>query len=281
MKKYISLVVVCILAACILPACQPASPAVVATPIAIIQATLPPAQPPAAATVEPAPVSTGTAPAVTAGSTPAVEIRMAHEEGDNPKYTVDIEFPVLVSPDGPAFNDAVKTITDRVVQSFKDGASAYPTIDDPNLTSFNSVHIYTTILQQDSHILSVFLEVSEYYRGMAHPAPSSYVVNYSFDTGKVLNLADLFKPDTDYLKLISDYCITELKTKDFFAFPEGADPKPENYQNWNLTPYGLQITFPPYQVAAYAAGFVRITIPYNVLKPQLNPTGPLMYIIKP
>lgn len=285
MKKPVSILLVSTVTAFVLLSCQLITPTATSMPAATNEPV-----PSLAPTSEPIPTETAKAvttplpavtPVVTASAVnPVVEVRNSHQEGDNPKYTIDIAYPYLVSPEGPAFNHAVEDITKRVVTAFKDNASSYPTIDDPNLTSYNSVNIYTTLHQQDSHILSVYLEISEYYRGAAHPSPSSAVVNYSFDRGQVLSLADLFAPGADYLKVISDYCIQDLQGKDFFNFPEGADPKAENYRVWNLTSDGLLITFDPYQVAPYAAGFVRVTIPYTVLQPYLDPSSPIAYLYK-
>ena len=37
-------------------------------------------------------------------------------------------------------------------------------------------------------------------------------------------------------------------------FPDGAEPRPENYQVWNFDFNGLLITFDQYQVMPYAYG---------------------------
>jgi len=59
-------------------------------------------------------------------------------------------------------------------------------------------------------------------------------------------------------------------------FPEGAEPKPENYQVWNFDFDNLLITFEQYQVMPYSAGPQTMTIPYYRLKDELNPASPLV-----
>lgn len=49
-------------------------------------------------------------------------------------------------------------------------------------------------------------------------------------------------------------------------FPEGADPKPENYQNWNMGLRNLVITFDVYQVVPYAAGAQECQVPLVTLR---------------
>ncbi len=79
------------------------------------------------------------------------------------------------------------------------------------------------------------------------------------------------------LDKIANYCIAQLKTRNigFEAFTSGAQPTPENYGNWNITPDGLLITFDEYQVAAYAAGPQEVVVPYTELQSVIDPHGPL------
>jgi hypothetical protein len=89
-----------------------------------------------------------------------------------------------------------------------------------------------------------------------------------------VSLADLFTPNSNYLKVISDYAIKELKKLDTVSAVElGAGPKIDNYHSWNITPTGLKITFDPYQVGPYAAGAHEVVVPYSVLKPIIRQDG--------
>ena len=65
----------------------------------------------------------------------------------------------------------------------------------------------------------------------------------ALESGQEVQLAALFEPGSDYLKVISDYCIAELNKRDIGAWLEGAAPIPENYRVWNITTEGLIITF--------------------------------------
>jgi hypothetical protein len=99
------------------------------------------------------------------------------------------------------------------------------------------------------------------------------------NTIKVLTLADLFKPNTNYLQAISDYSIKTLQAAGKLDFPEGAQPKPENYQGWNIRKDGLQINFDDYQVTPHAVGPQTVIIPYSALTSLINPKGPLAQFI--
>jgi hypothetical protein len=102
---------------------------------------------------------------------------------------------------------------------------------------------------------------------------------FTFDptSGKNLTLADLFIPEADYLKALSQLSRAKLPavmgeyavTSDI---DRGTEPKEENFSNFFLTPSELVILFPAYQVAAYAAGpqALRISLAEltSILKPE-------------
>jgi hypothetical protein len=122
------------------------------------------------------------------------------------------------------------------------------------------------------------------YLGGAHPGTFYLAINYDTTTRKILSLADLFEPGTDYLGLVSSLCIAELQTRSELLFPDfathGAAPMPENYQTWAITPNGLLVVFQEYQVAPYVAGAQTVLIPYQALAEQLDPSGPLSFFAK-
>lgn len=134
-------------------------------------------------------------------------------------------------------------------------------------------------------LVSIAFGISFFGEGAAHPNHYTVVFNYDLSAGKQLKLADLFKPNSDYLKVISDYAINDLTEQlreqtsggdpDTDWIREGAGPKDENYKSWNLSDKGLEITFDAYQVASYAAGPHEVIIPLSALKDVIDPNGPL------
>jgi hypothetical protein len=136
-------------------------------------------------------------------------------------------------------------------------------------------------------LISIAFTISSYSAGAAHPNSYTEVVNFDLKNGKLLRLADLFVPGSKYLQAISAYCIQELKKQaneqgmsDDDWIKKGAGPNPANYKNWTITKKGLEITFDPYQVAAYAAGPQQVTVPYSTLKEIIKPDGPAGQFVK-
>src|SRR5262249_43835062 len=129
--------------------------------------------------------------------------------------------------------------------------------------------------------LSIKFQTEGYLAGAAHPYHMVYVLNYDLEHGQDIALSDLFLPNANYLETISNYCAAQLATRDidFKDFSQGADPKPENYKNWNISSDGLLITFDEYQVAPYSAGPQTVSVPYSELKALIDPNGPLAGIL--
>lgn len=139
----------------------------------------------------------------------------------------------------------------------------------------SSIWITHTLTAATEDLVSVLFFVDGYVMGAAHPFHYSYTVNYDLVGARMLGLSDLFLPNTDYLQLLSQYSLEDLKRREILVWEEGALPVPENYQSWNVTPEGLRIGFDEYAVAPYAAGPQAVIVPYAVLADIIDPEGPL------
>ncbi|GAB4487889.1 MAG: hypothetical protein Fur0016_05260 [Anaerolineales bacterium] len=199
------------------------------------------------------------------------------ESGQSPNYTIETKIPVMQGDDPRVtrFNAEVLALVTREVEQFKGGLAGLPAAPISAGSSFENAY---TIVSPPGDVLSLNFGFYVYSDGAAHPY--SYTLTYTYDLqhGEPLRLEQLFRPGADYLGPIASYCQAELTRRDIgfdTLFATGADPTPENYRNWNITPEGLLIHFDPYQVAAYAAGPQDVLIPYAELNAIINPDGPL------
>jgi hypothetical protein len=203
------------------------------------------------------------------------------EESQKPPYSVKAQIPNLQgSTDDRVtkFNNAMAELTQEEIARFKDNARMGYATPGSNGSFYEQKY---TLLSAPGNVLSLKFDIYSYIEGSAHPGNQTRVVNYDLESGTDLNLDQLFKPGSDYLQTIANYCIAQLKTRpiDFQANSAGANPTLQNYSNWNITPDGLLITFDEYQVAAYAAGAQLVTIPYSELQSILATDGPLAQYI--
>ena len=207
------------------------------------------------------------------------------EKNKQLQYEIDVEYPQITGSTNPAaekFNQQAKALVTEEVRSFR--AAMIDLADDEiETTTSSDLGIGYTVALANDDLISIDFGIGGYYRGAAHPNSHSRVINFDLKNGKLLKLADLFKPEGRYLQAISDYCVKDLqkqsKAKDNMldeaTIRSGAGPNPKNYQSWTITKRGLGINFDSYQVGPYAAGPQFVLVPYSAIKDSIKPDGPI------
>lgn len=242
---------------------------------AVIAAALPPATafmqtdsplPTAAPVATPQPATRPSRPAVP----PKITTQVLQEVTTTlPIYAIDVKYP-MAPPEGNnnTFNRLAREQVDGVIAAFKKDLAASDIVTDVAYIT-NSLNIDYRIIRNLKGIISTRFSNGIYFAGAAHPNTFSSVLNFDLNTGQPITLAEVFKPDVDYLSILSNYCKRVLQRRGVLDFPEGADPKPENYQNWNMGRYNLVITYDAYQVAPYALGPQECQVPLVFLRRHL------------
>lgn len=208
---------------------------------------------------------------------PVLSTKKIDEYSEDPKYTIEVEYPYLEgTANDDAFNQSVNDLVLIQIDDFKQlaGESEEWRVNEmPEIGS--DLYIDYSVTNTKNGVINILFEFSYYYAGAAHPGSHSLVLNFDLNHGGRLELSDLFIHDSNYLEVISDYCIDQLKSTGYLDFEEGALPQPENYRNWNIQPEGILISFDPYQVAPYAVGPQKVLIPFSELRNVIRSDGPL------
>lgn len=230
----------------------------------------------------PRPVSTPMPPSPTSTPIPLSKLvtlvsKELNETNQTPPFTIEAQTPQLTGNEDArviAFNQRLSQLVTTEVDTWR---QSFLQITAPNIGKGSSLDITFTPLSQIGDLWSFKFDFRFYSDGAAHPGLYSITINYDLNQGRELTLADLFLPNSNYLEVISKYCITELGKQPGFEgpFAEGAKPTPENYHNWNIAPEGLLITFDMYQVAPGASGPQQVLIPYAELRGIIDPGGVL------
>jgi hypothetical protein len=191
------------------------------------------------------------------------------------RYEIETALPQLTGADSARvekFNQAVANMVAESIGPFKkELADMAREGDAPEKVA--NLDVSYEIIAADKDFISVLFSFQN-YAGGAHPNTITKSFNYDLTRNAHVKLADLFTPNANYLKVISDYSISELKKLDTVSYAEeGAGPKIENFHSWNIAPFGLKITFDRYQVGPYAVGDHEVVVPYSVLKPIIKPDG--------
>ncbi|MGE5462475.1 MAG: RsiV family protein [Syntrophothermus sp.] len=231
------------------------------------------------ATVMPSPVpATGTSSPLLSQQVTVVSQPLG-ETNPNPPFTLTAQTPQLTGSDDPrvtTFNQRLNELVKKEVDAWRENFLQITTV-------FNGSTLDATykLVSQIGDLWSFKFDFHFYSDGAAHPGLYSITLNYDLGQGRELALGDLFLPNSNYLEVIANSCITELSKQPGFEgpFADGAKPTPENYRNWNITPDGLLITFDTYQVAPGASGPMQVLVPYDQLKEVIDPQGPLAGVV--
>jgi hypothetical protein len=271
-----------ILSACSLPSTPASTLAPTPTPIPSAIPTDLPATETAVASaslVPPTVIPTVTAVTTAASSKvmPVLGTKTLKEKNDKKKYDIDIEYPLMQGKAAQVdpFNQEMNDFITQTVNGFKNDLASYS--DTSAGDSNNSLQLrFTTPLVSDQ-VVSILFQAYFYYAGAAHPNTYYVAYNYDLTQNKMLELNDLFLPNSNALSIISFYCQVHLEKNlgDSYV-KEGATAIEDNYKNWNIKLDGLQFTFDPYQVAPYAAGPQTIVVPFSVLEKIVAPDSVLI-----
>jgi hypothetical protein len=214
--------------------------------------------------------------------------KLFKEANKEKHYTIDVEYPQIEGGDPrfDKFNKEARGLVTKQIAEWKTNEAARDADMQTDLADEASnfdMGIGYDIRYATDDLISVEFSEGGYSRGAAHPNSFTIVLNYDLKNGKKLALSDLFKPKSNYLSVISTYCIKNLKEqskkKDLMLDDEtiqsGAGPKADNYKACAITKKGLWITFDAYQVGPYAAGPQYVLVPYSAVKDLIKPDGPI------
>jgi hypothetical protein len=124
------------------------------------------------------------------------------------------------------------------------------------------------------NLLALELYGYEYPFGAAHGMPTEIYPHIDLVSGQFYELKDLFKKNSDYVKVISDIVGEQIKNNPdkYFIFPDAYKGIKED-QPFYVDEDTLYIYFFPYEIAAFAAGFPTFEIPFNDIMNIIDTEG--------
>lgn len=125
-------------------------------------------------------------------------------------------------------------------------------------------------------ILSLSL-IHDSYSGGVHGLRLIKSLNFDVGTGREYKLRDLFKPDADYIKRLSDIIMKQIKERNIYLLGEFKGIRPD--ADFYLTDKDLVIYFQLYEITSYAFGFPYFPISVYDIKDIINDQGPLKKLL--
>ena len=191
------------------------------------------------------------------------------------RYDIDVRYPQIVGME----NALIATINHRIINltTARYERALYPTqaevynFQHQHPNSFNRVNMdYEIGLATDS-FLSIYFDVNNYDMRSANWSQYGLTLNYDFTSKKELKLSDMFKPGSNYLEFISDYCQVELSNGTEPVVHSALTPDPKNFTNWQITSTGIRFRFDECKVFRCATGAQTVQISFVALDHLLNP----------
>lgn len=174
----------------------------------------------------------------------------------------------------------IDTYLQHTQQTFEE--SYTPDYSLPSFLNNWSMNISYELYHFSDDVVSIKF-TNDYYTGGAHPNHDFTTFTFDLADDRQIYLQDLFVEGSDPWKVIApivqqdleehlaEVFGTALSDDDKNIITIGAGENPDNYQNFALTSDSLIFFFPPYQVAAYAAGAQEVSIPLDQLSDILKP----------
>jgi Protein of unknown function (DUF3298) len=205
-------------------------------------------------------------------------------------YDINIQYPRIESSDEGSIREVnahVAGFATGIVEHFRKEAVAAVANDEQR--RFRAEHKTCDSLEGrfdvsllTERLLSLRFIIWTQGAGAIHPNTYTHTLNFLLSPFQQLRFQDLFRPESDYLGAVSEYCVSDLRRQvatrppgkpvpqDDSWLVEGAGPKESNFEAYLLTKTGLLLIFDPYRVGSYAEGSQEVHIPVEVLRQFLD-----------
>lgn len=133
------------------------------------------------------------------------------------------------------------------------------------------------IKTNERNILSLSLTGMGEFGG-AHPKTTIKSLTMDIKTGKVYQLKDLFKPNSNYIEIISEIIAQQIEERNIPLLNDFDKTRPD--QDYYIADKSIVVYFQQYEIAPYSEGFPYFVIPIYDLQSIICKDGPLEKMIE-
>lgn len=184
---------------------------------------------------------------------------------------LDIEYPKIIKMGNiqaqQNINNVIRKSVDRMIRD-----QGY--FQNPNIIMWASYEVKTN----ERGALSINL-VNDAYSGGAHGLTVMQGLTFDINTGTMYQLKDLFKPNSNYQKVLSDIVRKQIKDRNIFVLGSFIGIKPN--QDFYIADKVLVLYFQLYELTSYAFGFPAFPISVYDIGDIINhksPLGKMIYL---
>lgn len=120
-----------------------------------------------------------------------------------------------------------------------------------------------------NHVVSFVISLSA-FEGNNQQYNDLYNYNIDLLTGNQLLLKDIFRPNVDYLKLVSDFVNFKINQNPTFYYPDASVDIPED-QSFYLTDQGIVIYFGLDEISPAANDIPKFLMEFSNFESYINP----------
>lgn len=186
--------------------------------------------------------------------------------------TVKATFPktTLLVPhvSGSGHPEAARRINHAISENVKKLRDSQGSLEDPRAEMLGWFEVKTN----EKNVFSLSL-YNYAYTGGAHGMTLQQSLTFDASTGRSYSLAELFKPGSDYVGVISSIVAAGIKARGIDTLEPFQQISPD--QSFYVADRSLVVYFQLYELAAYVYGFLYFPISVYELQSIIDENGPL------
>ncbi|MBP7357724.1 MAG: DUF3298 domain-containing protein [Prevotella sp.] len=174
--------------------------------------------------------------------------------------------------------NAVDSFTNKYLDDYKTNYGPFYKEDKSNPEKKKTYQFFYNLSSETNkgkNGIVVYLIKENFYEGGAHGITQTIVINFDKNTGKVINISDVFVPGYEnalngllldaLLKKTDTKNVDELKSKGYLVSEDIYAP-----ENFIIGDDAITFIYNPYEIAPYSIGKIEIKLEYSDLSKILN-----------
>ena len=208
-------------------------------------------------------------------------IQYVEDIGRNEYFYYDLKYPVFYNVKNGYFQvseSILKNLNNTISSSiydfkqgiFEEEQQINTQNPDGSKTKVNySVYSNYDLTFNKNHVVSFVISLSA-FEGNNPQYNDLYNYNIDLLTGNQLLLKDIFRPNVDYLKLVSDFVNFKINQNPTFYYPDVSVDIPED-QSFYLTDQGIVIYFGLDEISPAANDIPKFLMEFSNFESYINP----------